>query len=67
MKHLDRVPMGYSRKQKGWLTPDATPQAATIARLEKQNKALQNKLSSIEAMLTKLVDTKESSDNSTNI
>lgn len=62
MKHLDRVPMGYSRKQKGWLAPDATPQAATIARLEKKNKVLQDKLTSIEAMLIKLVEIKEISE-----
>ena len=55
MKHLDRVPMGFSRAKKGWLLADATPQAATIARLDRQNKELKNKLVSIEAMVQKLV------------
>ena len=55
MKHLDRVPMGFSRAKKGWLLADITPQAATIARLDRQNKELKNKLVSIEAMVQKLV------------
>jgi hypothetical protein len=59
MKHLDRVPLGFSRKRKGWLLADATPQAATIARLEKKNKILQDKLAAIEATLELLVKTKE--------
>jgi hypothetical protein len=59
MKHLDRVPMGFSRARKGWLLADATPQAATIARLDKQNRELKSKLADIEEIVQLLLKDKE--------
>lgn len=56
MKHLDQVPSGYTRLQRGWLVPNLTPHAVTIAKLRKQNEALKNRLDSIESLVKKFTN-----------
>jgi predicted nucleic acid-binding Zn-ribbon protein len=48
-QHLDKVPTGYMRKSKGWLTPEKTPQQSAVNSIRKQNTELKDRLAQLEA------------------
>ncbi len=54
MQHLDKLPTGYMRQNKGWLTPEKTPQQAVVNRLKLQNRELKDRLAQIEAAVEAL-------------
>jgi predicted nucleic acid-binding Zn-ribbon protein len=53
-KHLDKVPAGYMRQAKGWLTPEKTPQQAAVNKIKKENTELKDRLAQLEAAVEAL-------------